>query len=164
MLTALTNIRSTKVLHHASSIMHQPMLEDDLWWTTTFGGRRPLVEDHFWWKTTFGGRWPLVEDELWWKTTFGGRRLSVEDDLRWKTTFGGRGPLVEDNLWLTMTYGGRRPSVEDNFWWKTILACCLVRFAAFFYIRNHLIRKSGWKSQKIKIISNNQARLRCKNQ
>ena len=32
-------------MHHALSIMHQPMLEDDLWWTTTFGGRRPLVED-----------------------------------------------------------------------------------------------------------------------
>ena len=24
------------------------------------------------------------------------------------------------------------PSVEDNFQWKTILACCLVSFAAFF--------------------------------
>ena len=34
MLTVLTNIRSTKVLHHAS-----------LWWKTTFGGRQLLVED-----------------------------------------------------------------------------------------------------------------------
>ena len=56
------------------------MLEDDLWWKMTFGGRRPLVEDHFWWKTTFGGRQPLVEDDLWWKTAFGGKRLLVEDD------------------------------------------------------------------------------------
>ena len=35
--------------------------------------------------------------------------------------------MVEDDL------QGRRPSVEDNFWWQTILACCLVRFAAFFW-------------------------------
>ena len=56
-----------------------------------------------------------MEDDLWWKTTFGGRRPSVEDDFRWKTT-----------------YGGRRPSVEDDFLGKTILACCLVRSAAFF--------------------------------
>ena len=62
-----------------------------------------------------GGRRPWVEDDLWWKTPFGGRRSSVEDDLWWKKT-----------------YSGRRPSVEENFWGKTILACCLVRFAAFF--------------------------------
>ena len=40
---------------------------------------------------------------------------SMEDDLQGKTTFGGRQPLV-----------------EDDFWWNTILACCLVCFAAFF--------------------------------
>ena len=44
------------------------------------GGRRPLVEDDLWWKTTFGGRQLLVEDDLWWKTTFGGRQLLVEDN------------------------------------------------------------------------------------
>ena len=48
--------------------------EDDLWWKTTFGGRRPLVEDDLRWKTTFGGRRPMVEDNLRWKTIFGGRR------------------------------------------------------------------------------------------
>ena len=53
----------------------QPSEEDNLWWKTTFGGRRPLVED------TFGGRWPSVEDNLWWKTTHGGKRPSVEDEF-----------------------------------------------------------------------------------
>ena len=37
------------------------------------GGRRPLVEDDLWWKTTFGGRRPSVEDNLRWKMTFSGR-------------------------------------------------------------------------------------------
>ena len=92
------------------------------------GGRRPLVEDYLPWKTTYVGRRPLVEDDLWWKTTFGGRPL-----------------LVEDNLWWTMTYGGRRLSVEDNFWWKTILACCLVRFAAYF-----LYKKPSYKKIRLK--------------
>ena len=32
----------------------------------------------------------------------------------------------------------------------------------FFYIRNHLIRKSAWKSQKIKKKSKKQGRLRYK--
>ena len=63
---------------------------------TTFGGRQPLLEDDLWWKTTFSGRGSFVgrqssvEDNLWWRTTFGGRRPTVEDDLQWKTTFGGR--------------------------------------------------------------------------
>ena len=65
---------------------------------------------------TFCGRRPLVEDNLQWKTTFGGRWLSMEDNLRWKTTF-----------------GGRQPSVEDNLQWS--LACCLLRFAAFFSVQ-----------------------------
>ena len=73
----------------------------------------------------------LMEDALQWKMTFGGRRPLVEDDLRWKMTFGGRRPLLEDDLWWKMTCGGKRPSVEDDVWWKTILACCLVHFAAF---------------------------------
>ena len=54
-----------------------------------------MVEDNLWWKTTFGGRQPLVEDDLRWKTTFIGRRLSVEGDLLWKTTFCGRHPLLD---------------------------------------------------------------------
>ena len=78
------------------------LVEDDLRWKTTFGGRRPMLEDNLWWKT------PLVEDDLRWKTTFGGRRLSVEDDLQWKTTFGGRRPMVEDDLLWKTTFGGRR--------------------------------------------------------
>ena len=91
-----------------------------------------------------GGRRPLVEDDLRWKTTSVGRRPLekplVEDDLRWKMTFGGRRPSVEDDLWLKTTYGGRQPSVEDDFWWKMILACCLVRFAAFFFYKNKVYK------------------------
>ena len=49
-------------------------------------GRRPSVEDNLWWKTTFGGRRPKEED------------LSVEDDFCWRTTYGGRQPSVEDYL------------------------------------------------------------------
>ena len=59
----------------------------------------------------------ILDVEMW-KTTFGGRRPLVEDDLQWKTTFGGRQPSVEDDL------------LEEDLRW--ILACCLVRFAAFF--------------------------------
>ena len=44
MLTVLTNIRSTKVLHHASFIMHHRSLLNKVG-----GGRQPL------WKTTLGG-------------------------------------------------------------------------------------------------------------
>ena len=74
---------------------------------------RPLVEDDLQWKITFGGRRPSVEDNLRWKTTFGRRQPSVKDNLWWKMTFGEREPLVEDNL------GGRRPLVEDDLQWKT---------------------------------------------
>ena len=42
-------------------------------------------------------------------------RPAVEDDLCWKTTFSRRLPVVEDEL----------------CW---ILACCLLRFVAFFII------------------------------
>ena len=41
---------------------------------------------------------------------------------------------MEDELQWKATFGGIRPSVEDDFWWKTILACCLGRFAAFFFV------------------------------
>ena len=58
--------------------------------------------------------------------SFGGKQPSLEDKLWRKTTFGGRHPLVED------TFGGRQPSMEDDISW--ILACCLVRFEAFFDI------------------------------
>ena len=66
MLTALWNLRSTKVLWK---------------WKTTFSGRRPLVEDNLCWKITFGGRWPSVENNFWLKTTFCGREPVVEDNL-----------------------------------------------------------------------------------
>ena len=79
------------------------------------------MEDGLRWRKTFSGRQPSVEDDLQWKTTFSGRRPSVEDDLRWKTTY---------DLWWKMTCSGRRPSAEDDLYW--ILACCLLRFAAFF--------------------------------
>ena len=81
MLTALTNLRSTKVLWY---------MEENLRWKTKFSGRRPLMEDDLRWKTTFGKRQPSVEDILWWKMTFGGRHPSIEYNLRWKTSFGGR--------------------------------------------------------------------------
>ena len=42
MLTVLRNIRSTKMLHPASCMMHD-------------GGRRPSVEDDLLWKMTFSG-------------------------------------------------------------------------------------------------------------
>ena len=56
------------------------------WRKTTLDGRQPLMEDDLRWKTTFGGRRPscLIQfcSELIWKTTFDGRRPSIEDDLR----------------------------------------------------------------------------------
>ena len=64
-----------------------------------------------------------------WKTIFGGGRPLVEDVLRWKTTFVGRRPAVEHDLQLKTTCSGAWPSVDDNLRW--ILACCLLRFAAF---------------------------------
>ena len=68
MLTALTSIRSTKVLMVRG---RWTSVKDDLWWKTTFGGRRPLGEGNLRWKTTFGGRRPSMEDDLPWKTTSG---------------------------------------------------------------------------------------------
>ena len=77
-----------------------------------------------------------VEDDLRWLTTFIGRQTSVKDDLQWKTTFGGRNPSVKDDLWWKMTFNGSRPSVEDDLRWKAFIACCLVRFAAFFILQS----------------------------
>ena len=48
-------------------------IEENLWWKTTFGGRRALVEDDLRWKMTFGERQPLVEDEILWKIAFSGK-------------------------------------------------------------------------------------------
>merc|ERR1711954_55144 len=58
----------------------RPLVEDDLWWKTTFGEEQPSVKDDLWWKTTFGGRQPLVKDNGWWRITLGRRRPLVEDD------------------------------------------------------------------------------------
>ena len=71
-------------------------MEDDLWWKTTFDGRRTLMEDDLWWKMIFDGRQPLMEDNLWWKTVFDGRRPFIEDDFLGKITFEERQPLMED--------------------------------------------------------------------
>ena len=66
------------------------LMEDDLLWKTTFGGRQPSVEDDPRWKMTFGGRRPLEEDNLQCKMTFGGRQSSVGGDLWLKAIFCGR--------------------------------------------------------------------------
>ena len=109
MLATLTNIRSSKVLLHASCIMHHASSimyckqKAEIWYVdcshkykmnqgVMVGGSRPLVEDDLWWKTTFVGRRPLLEDDLRW-----------EDDLQWKTTFSGRQPSMEDSLRVKMT-------------------------------------------------------------
>ena len=68
MLTVLTNIRSTKVLHQASCIMHHALQLGG--WNTTFIGGHPLLEDDICWKMTIIGRRPSV-----------GRQALVEDDI-----------------------------------------------------------------------------------
>ena len=124
MLTVLTNIRSTKLLHHASCSAGRRLKFGML--TVLTNIRSTKVS----WQ---------VEDDLWQNTTFSGTRPSVEEDLRWKTTFGGRQPAVEDDLRWKTTCGGRRPSAEDDLCW--ILAWCLLRFAVFFFteIQCHLL-------------------------
>ena len=71
------------------------------------GGRRPMVEDDLWWKTTFGGRRTSVEGNLRWKTTFSGRQPSMKDNLWWNMTLGGRWPYLKDNFWGKTTSGWR---------------------------------------------------------
>ena len=72
-----------------------------------------------------------------------GRGKGVKDNPKsksclWWTTkcniwgFGLIDMFLEIKVWWKTTFSGRRPSVEDDFWWKMFLACCLVRFAAFF--------------------------------
>ena len=76
----------------------QLLMEDYLFaeysplWKTT------LVEDELWWKITLGGRRPSVKDDLWWKTTL------VEDDLRWKTSVDFRNSLDELKVLCTDIY------------------------------------------------------------
>ena len=70
MLTVLTNIRSTKVLHHASCIAGRRLRFGMLTDLTNVRSTKALWKR---WKTTFGGRRPTVEDDLHWKTTFNGK-------------------------------------------------------------------------------------------
>ena len=74
------------------------MMEDDLWWKTTYHGRRL-------WKTTYHGRQLMMEDDLWWKATYHGRRpipipipiLMGEGDFWWSVPskeFSPRRPYV----------------------------------------------------------------------
>ena len=81
-------------MHHASCNGRWSLMEDDLWWKTTFDGRRPLTEEDLWWNTTFDRRQPSTEDDLWRKTTFDGRRPLMDDNLWRKTTFNVRQPLI----------------------------------------------------------------------
>ena len=93
-------------------ICPQTLIEDNLWWKTTFDGWWLFMDDNCWWKTLFGGR------TLWWRTTFDKRQLLREDNLWWKTAFDGRYPLMEDGLRWKMAFDGRQPLMEDSFWWK----------------------------------------------
>ena len=56
------------------------------WFTSGVAQGSSEEEDDLWWKTTFDGRRPSTEDDLWQKTIF------TEDDL-WR-----RQPLTEDDL------------------------------------------------------------------
>ena len=64
MFTALTNIRSTKVLNFASCIMHHASCTASR--KLRFGMMTALTNIRCYgrWKTTFSGRRPLVEDDL----------------------------------------------------------------------------------------------------
>ena len=54
---------------------------------------------------------------------------------------------MKDDLWRKTTCGRRQPSVEDDLRW--ILACCLVRFAAFFRVWQTLPKKVTLKSEQM---------------
>ena len=118
MLTVLTNIRSTKVLHLASSIMHH---ESCIMHRASFILHHALCIMH------------NASCIMLHASCIAGRRLRFGMLTALTNIRSTKGLWqVEDDLWWKTTYGGRQPLVEDNFWWKTILACCLVCFAAFF--------------------------------
>ena len=73
--------------------------------TKTQKWKWPLMEDNLWWKTTFNRKQPLAEDNLWRKMTFDERRPFAE------TTFEKRWTMVEDNLWRKTTFDVRRRSI-----------------------------------------------------
>ena len=66
------------------------LMEDDLWFKTTFEWRRPLMEDILWCKRTFDGRQTLMEDNLWWQRTYNGRQPLMEDNFLSKVTLNWR--------------------------------------------------------------------------
>ena len=88
----------------------QLFIKDYLGWKMTldrrFDGRWPLIEDNLWWKTTFNGRLPLMKDTFdWWgpqiienlwedvlqrMTTF------HKNDFQWEMNFDGEQPLIKD--------------------------------------------------------------------
>ena len=95
-----------------------------------FYGRRPLMEDNLWWRTTFDGRQPFMEDDLWWKMTI----YFVRGPL-WMTTFDG-GFLQNDgcaaSFWGRLHFWGcpnvwrrihfwKMTFMEDDLWWKTTI-------------------------------------------
>ena len=88
-------------------------MEFNLWWKTTFDGRRPLMENKFWKETTYERRRLLTEDDHWRKTTFDRRQPLREDKLWRKRSFDRIQPLMVDNLWWKMTFDGRRPLTEN---------------------------------------------------
>ena len=58
----------------------------------TIDGGGLLMEDELWWKTTFDWRWLLMEEDLWWKTSFDGRQPLM------KMTSDGWQTFMEDDL------------------------------------------------------------------
>ena len=54
-------IRSMKKVG-AEKVQRRPLMEDDLWWKTTFDGRRSLMEDILWWEMSSEGRQSFMED------------------------------------------------------------------------------------------------------
>ena len=57
-------------------------MEDDLWWRTTFDGRRPCMKGNLGWKTTLDGRQPLIKKKgPLMKDKLDGRLALLEDDL-----------------------------------------------------------------------------------
>ena len=81
-------------------------LNDKLWRKKTFNWGRPLLmEEYLWWKTTFAVRYTLIEYNHW-------GRQPMEDVPRWMTSLEGRWPwpLRGDDFW-------RKTSFEGNILW-----------------------------------------------
>ena len=112
------------------------MIEDDLWWKTTFNGRHTSMVEYLSWKTTFDGRQPSLEENLWWKMIFDwrqARQTLMKDYFQWKTTFDGRRPLTEDDLWQKTTFSGRQPLRKE-----------LTQLSFSFFHYSFICRALGW--------------------